>query len=93
MKIILFLLILLILFPHISGYTNYVSVQKPFKNHKINCPENYEITHERLLQRKRLIHPFGYTSNEYLDKTRLVDSDIPLPVNPDFFLPGGGTFA
>lgn len=85
MKYILFSLILLSLMPCISGYTNYVSFQKPFRNHKINCPENYAITHERLLKRKRLIQPFGYTPNEYLHKTRFIDSDIPLPVNPEFF--------
>ena len=85
MKYILFLFVLLFLLPCISGYTNYVSFQKPFRNHKINCPENYAITHERLLQRKRLIQPFGYTPNEYLEKTRFIESDIPLPVNADFF--------
>lgn len=35
----------------------------------------------------------GYTSNNYLDRTRYVDSDEPLPVNPDFFVNGGGTYA
>ena len=85
MKYILFLIVILSLLPYISGYTNFVSFQKPFKNYKINCPENYAITHERLLQRKRLIQPFGYTPNEYLDKIRFIDSDIPLPVNADFF--------
>lgn len=35
----------------------------------------------------------GYSSNAYLDRTRYYQSSEPLPVNPDFFLPGGGTFA
>jgi hypothetical protein len=35
----------------------------------------------------------GYTHNNYLDRTRYVASDEPLPVNPDFFVDGGGTYA
>lgn len=35
----------------------------------------------------------GYTQNNYLDRTRYVESDEPLPVNPDFFVSGGGTYA
>ena len=85
LKFLLFIIILINLLPCISGYTNFVSFKKPFKNYMINCPENYAITHERLLKRKKVIQPFGYTANEYLDKIRFVDSDIPLPVNPDFF--------
>jgi hypothetical protein len=35
----------------------------------------------------------GYTQNNYLDRTRYLKSDEPLPVNPDFFVDGGGTYA
>ena len=35
----------------------------------------------------------GYTHNNYLDRTRYIKSDEPLPVNPDFFIDGGGTYA
>ena len=35
----------------------------------------------------------GYTHNKYLDRTRYIKSDEPLPVNPDFFVDGGGTYA
>ena len=28
----------------------------------------------------------GYTHNNYLDRTRYIKSDEPLPVNPDFFI-------
>ena len=35
---------------------------------------------------KRTLQPFGYTKSEYLDKTRFVFTDGPLPVNPDFFM-------
>ena len=35
----------------------------------------------------------GYTKNNYLDRTRYVRSEDPLPVNPDFFMDGGGTYA
>lgn len=35
----------------------------------------------------------GYTRNNYLDRTRYVRSEEPLPSNPDFFMDGGGTYA
>jgi hypothetical protein len=35
----------------------------------------------------------GYTQNGYLHRTRYTESDEPLPVNPDFFVDGGGTYA
>ena len=35
----------------------------------------------------------GYSSNAYLDRTRFYQSTEPLPINPDFFMDGGGTFA
>jgi len=85
-KFLLFSLLVISLLPCISGYTNYVSFEKPFINHKINCPENYSINQERLLAQPKTIQPFGYTPNKYLDKTRFVITDIPLPTNPDFFI-------
>lgn len=33
----------------------------------------------------QLIQPFGYTKNEIFDMTRLIETDIPLPTDPDFF--------
>ncbi len=35
----------------------------------------------------------GYTTNNYLDRTRYIESDEPLPVNPDFFMKNGGSYA
>jgi hypothetical protein len=35
----------------------------------------------------------GFTENNYLDRTRYIKSTEPLPVNPDFFVTGGGTYA
>jgi hypothetical protein len=81
----LFLLFLLFLFMNKDGYTNYVDYHKPFTNPIITCPENYSKNFNHLLEHKKTIQPFGYTKNEYLDKTRFIESDIPLPVNPDFF--------
>ena len=47
----------------------------------------------KLLSNKQSIGQYsGYTPNEYIDKIRYVESKIPLPVNPDFFRPGGGTY-
>ena len=83
------ILILILLFllsrNQVSNYTNFVDYQKPFTNPIITCPENYSKNFNHLLEHKKTIQPFGYTKNEYLDKTRFIESDIPLPVNPDFF--------
>ena len=31
------------------------------------------------------IQPFGYTRNELFDMTRFIQTDIPMPTDPDFF--------
>ena len=33
----------------------------------------------------QMIQPFGYTKNELLHNTRFIQTDIPLPTDPDFF--------
>jgi len=58
------------------------------------CPQTYQANMEVLAGKRSIGQYSGYTPNEYLDKTRYVDvSDTdPLPVNPDFFRSGGGTY-
>ena len=85
--ILLFLLLLFIVSnTQKSNYTNYVDYQKPFRNPKITCPENYGITFDRILRQPKTIQPFGYTKNEFIDSTRFIQTDQPLPTNPDFFI-------
>ena len=56
------------------------------------CPGTYQ-NNMKLLSNKQSIGQYsGYTPNEYIDKIRYVESKIPLPVNPDFFRDGGGTY-
>lgn len=69
-----------------SNYTNFVHYDKPFEKPLITCPENYGKNFERLTKQKQEIQPFGYSSNEFIDKIRFVETDEPLPVNPDFFM-------
>ena len=46
-----------------------------------------------ILNKKQSIGQYsGYTPNEYIDKIRYVKPTLPLPVNPDFFAKGGGTY-
>jgi hypothetical protein len=46
------------------------------------------------LRKKQTIGQYsGYSHNGYIDRTRYFKSKIPLPVNPDFFMKGGGTYA
>ena len=37
-------------------------------------------------KRFQTIQPFGYTKHETFDMTRFIETDIPLPVDPDFFM-------
>ena len=66
-----------------EGYTNYRSLaNKPASQ---NCPQEHANSFEKLAQNYQTIQPFGYTKNVLFDITRFVKTDIPLPVDPDFF--------
>ena len=62
-------------------------------NHLSICPQTYQNNMNILNNTKSAGQYSGYTRNKYIDRTRYVKSDEPLPVNPDFFMAGGGTFA
>jgi len=62
-------------------------------NHLALCPKKYQ-TNMDILRKKQTIGQYsGYSHNGYIDRTRYFKSKIPLPVNPDFFMKGGGTYA
>jgi len=82
----LVLLIILLYFILFYDKSNYVNYEKPFENIMINCPNNYSINYEELQNYKKITQPYGYSSNEYIDKTRFIVTDKPLPTNPDFFI-------
>ena len=85
-KLILFLsLLIFIILSKVDGYTNYVSYEDDYQNLNILCPKDYNKMYNDLLKTKRNIQPFGYTKNEFIDKTRFLKTDIPLPTNADFF--------
>lgn len=75
-----------------SNYVSrdFVTLEDEFKNPLMNCPQNYEIVNQNILETQQLSeNAFGYTKNDYLDRTRFVDTKTikePLPVNPDFFM-------
>jgi len=65
-------------------------------NHLSICPKTYETNMDILRGKHTLGQYSGYTDNSYIDRTRYFDTKKgkePLPVNPDFFMKGGGTFA
>jgi len=62
-------------------------------SHLSICPQTYQKNIERLHKQTSLGQYAGYTDNQYIDRTRYVIIKDPLPVNPDFFAEGGGTFA
>ena len=80
--ILLLFLFLVLNKKQISNYTNYVDYTKPF----LNCSGIYEQNYEKIQEMPKTIQPFGYTDNEYLDKTRFIQTTEPLPVNADFFM-------
>lgn len=60
------------------------------------CPQAYEENMNRLRMKKSLGQYSGYSENEYIDRTRYIHpkkGKEPLPINPDFFMKDGGTFA
>jgi hypothetical protein len=65
------------------------------------CPETYQHNMKKLqpdedtfFKNKLSIGQYaGYSNNAYIDRIRYITSDEPLPVNPDFFMTGGGTYA
>jgi hypothetical protein len=75
-----------------SNYVSrdFVTLEDEFKNPLMNCPQNYEIVNQDILDMQQLSeNAFGYTKNDYLDRTRFVDTKTlkePLPINPDFFM-------
>ena len=66
--------------------SNYVNYDKLHENPLLNCPEQYEIGMGELGKRFQTIQPFGYTKHQTFDMTRFIETDIPLPVDPDFFM-------
>ena len=65
-------------------------------NHLSICPQAYSSNMEKLNKKKSLGQYSGYSENAYIDRTRYIETNKgkePLPVNPDFFMKGGGKFA
>ena len=87
LRILLIITLLIFTFKdRISNYTNYVNYQQKFEEMNVNCPSQYNRNFHKLSQYSKTLQPFGYTPNEYLDKTRFLITDQPLPTNPDFFI-------
>ena len=57
------------------------------------CPKTYPENINKLMNMESMGQYEGYTRNQYIDRIRFMDTEDPLPVNPDFFMDGGGTFA
>lgn len=68
--------------PNLSNDYTYLSL----------CPNTYQNNMKLLSNKKSLGQYAGYTTNNYIDKIRYIDSSEPLPVNPDFFYKNGGTY-
>ena len=66
--------------------SNYVNYDKLHENPLLNCPEQYEIGMGEIGKKFQTIQPFGYTKHQTFDMTRFIETDIPLPVDPDFFM-------
>jgi hypothetical protein len=50
------------------------------------CQDTYASNMDELLNANRKNQFQGYTSHPYLDKIRFVQTDVPIPVNADFFI-------
>ena len=57
------------------------------------CPDSYVSNLQSILQSKQKRQYAGYSENKYIDRIKYMEPSEPLPVNPDFFMPWGGTYA
>ena len=82
---ILGLIILLCLFSYKlkEPYINYQEIS--YKGSSNNCPQTHADNYQKIKNSRQMIQPFGYTKNELFDMTRFIETDIPLPTDPDFF--------
>ena len=78
-----FLLFLLIMTSFKEGYLNYQD--SSFRGVEKNCPQLHAKNYQIINNAYQMIQPFGYTKNTLFDITRFIETDIPLPTDPDFF--------
>ena len=84
MKYFAFLFVFLLSLHYMrEGYTNYRELS--YGAAEQNCPQEHANSFQKLKTNYQTIQPFGYTRNELFDITRFIKTDIPLPVDPDFF--------
>ena len=83
MNLFILFLLIVILSQCYEGYINYLDVS--YEGSENNCPQIHANNFTQIRNFPQTIQPFGYTKNEYLDMTRLIKTDVPLPTNPDFF--------
>lgn len=80
------IILLIITCKNKNNISTYVNYDKMHENPILNCPEQYEIGMGLLSKRPQTFQPFGYTKSQVFDMTRFIVTDIPIPVDPDFFM-------
>ena len=68
---------------NIETYLNYQETS--FQGVEKNCPLLHAKNYNTILDQNYLLQYPGYTKNELFDMTRYIETNIPLPVDPDFF--------
>ena len=66
-----------------EGYINYLDLS--YGATEKNCPLMHAKNYQTVQDTYQTIQPFGYTKNELFDMTRFIQTDIPMPTDPDFF--------
>ena len=85
MNIYLLILIILLFLVCMNkeGYINHLDLS--YEGSEKNCPLMHAQNYPKVLESYQTIQPFGYTKNELFDMTRFIQTDIPMPTDPDFF--------
>ena len=85
MNIYLLILIILLLLVCMNkeGYINHLDLS--YEGSEKNCPLMHAQNYPKVQESYQTIQPFGYTKNEFFDMTRFIQTDIPMPTDPDFF--------
>ena len=66
-----------------EGYINYLELS--YEGSEKDCSLMHAKNYQTVQETYQMIQPFGYTKNELFDMTRFIQTDIPIPTDPDFF--------
>ena len=81
--LVIIIILLFLVCMNKEGYINYLDLS--YEASEKNCPLTHAKNYQTVQETYQMIQPFCYTRNELFDMTRFIQTDIPMPTDPDFF--------